>query len=227
VTVLSSYWQGRITDGGPVAERYVRKMLRQMANGDDSVEVYISAATMKKYTRAAFIAEQFGYAYADIWQGGGAQGHGYVMLLVPDPRPQARARAAENWAQYPDAVHGGALPPLVPEAVELLKARMTFDIAAMYTEKQLVLLTAAAALPLAVPLGFTFSTGADAVALAVMVWAAVMALVPVGFAVNRHHKAKSAALLQAAGFRPVTDQRGRRRYVPPHGRLPGRGNPFA
>lgn len=202
-----------------MTERHVRKMLQQMANGDDAVEVYLSAVSLKKYTRAAFIAEQFGYAYADIWQGGGTQAHGCVVLLVPDPSTQARARAAENWAQYPDAVHGGALPPVVPEAVELLKARMTFDIATMYTEKQLVLLVAVAALPLAVPLGFTFSAGADAVALAVIVWAALMALVPVAFAVNRRHKAEYAALLQAAGFRPVTDQRGRRRYVPPGGRL--------
>lgn len=201
-------------------------MLRQLASGEP-VEVAPALGSMKKLSRLAFIAQQFGYEYADIRQGGGPQGNGYVMLIVPDPGPQARERAAQNWAQYPNAVDGGALPPLVPAEVELLKARITFDITTMYTSKQLVVLAGVGAVPLAAPIGFLTSAGTTAVVVAGAAWTALMALVPVGFAVNRRHRDKHAALLEAAGFTQVTDQEGRTRYVPPNGQLPGHGNPFA
>lgn len=208
-----------------MSKRHVQKMLRQMASGEP-VEVAPAMASMKKLARLAFIAEQFGYEYADIWQGGGPQGNGYVMLIVPDPRPQARARAAQNWAQYPNASDGVALPPVVPEAIELLKARITFDITARYSDKQRMVLAGVGTVPLAVLLGFTLSAGTTAVVLAGIVWAGLIALVPVGLVVNRRFRAKYAALLQAAGFTLVTDQNGRPRYVPPGGHLPGHGNPF-
>ncbi|MFC8869800.1 hypothetical protein ACFUAC_19500 [Streptomyces sp. NPDC057148] len=209
-----------------MSRRLARKMLRQMAAGGP-VEVAPFMATTKKLTRLAYVAQQFGYAYADIRQGGGPQGNGYVMLIVPDPSPRARARAARNWELYPEAIDGGTLPPLVPEAVELLKARITFDITAMYGNKQLLLLSGVAALPLAVPIGFVLGSGATAVGIACAAWAALMALTPIGFAVNRRYTGKSAALLEEAGFALVTDENGRLRYVPPEGQLPGHGNPFA
>ncbi|MFF3929317.1 hypothetical protein [Streptomyces hirsutus] len=92
--------------------------------------------------------------------------------------------------------------------------------------RKLILLTGVAAVPLALPLGFAIGEGTTAVVLAGVVWAALMALIPIGFTVNRHYKAKYAALLQAAGFTLVTDQDGRLRYVPPGEPLPGHGNPF-
>ncbi|GAA0906935.1 hypothetical protein [Streptomyces thermoalcalitolerans] len=52
-------------------------------------------------------------------------------------------------------------------------------------------------------------------------------LLPAGLALNRHCKAKYSSLLQAVGYTLVTDRTGRMRYVPPDGRLPGHGNPFA
>ncbi|MFD5661368.1 hypothetical protein [Streptomyces hirsutus] len=155
------------------------------------------------------------------------QGDGYVMWIEPDPSPQAQARAAQNWARYPNAGDGGALPPFVPEALELLEARIAFDITAMYTDRQLILITGIAAVPLALPLGFAIGEGTTAVVLAGVIWAALMALIPIGFTVNRNYKAKYAALLQAAGFTLVTDQDGWLRYVPPGEPLPGHGNPFA
>ncbi|MFI1290213.1 hypothetical protein ACH4VM_17245 [Streptomyces sp. NPDC020792] len=197
-----------------------------MASGEP-VQVAPAMGSMKKFTRLAFIAEQFGYEYADIWQGGGPDGNGYVMLIVPDPSPQARARAAQNWARYPDASDGGPLPTLVPDEVELLKARITFDITVKFTDKQRVLLAAVGAVPLALLVGSEIGTGATAVVLTGIVWAAVMALVSLGLAVNRRYRAKYAALLQAAGCTAVTDPNGRLRYVPPDGQLPGHGNPFA
>ncbi|MDJ1134428.1 hypothetical protein [Streptomyces iconiensis] len=204
----------------------MRKMLRQMGSGEP-VRVAPAMATMKKLTRLAFYAEQFGYAYADVRQGGGPQGNGYVLLLVPDPDPGARARAARNRELYPHASGGGPLPPLGPEAVELFKARITFDITTMYTDKQRILLTGVGVVPIAVPLGILLGTGGTAVAIGFGVWAVLMGIAPIGLAVTRRHKARYSALLEAAGFTPVTDQGGRLRYVPPDGQLPGHGNPFA
>ncbi|MFJ4283686.1 hypothetical protein [Streptomyces massasporeus] len=209
-----------------MSDKHVRKMLRRMESGEP-VEVAPSMATMKRLTRLAFIAQQFGYEYADVRQGGGAQGDGYVLLIVPDPSPEARARAERNRAAYPDAGEGGALPPLDPGAIELLKARITFDITAKYTDRQRILLAGVGAVPLAVMAGFGLGSGITAVVVTVAVWAAVMALLPVGLAFNRRYRARYAALLEAAGFTSVSDQAGRLRYVPPGGQFPGQGNPFA
>ncbi|WP_052310336.1 hypothetical protein [Streptomyces viridochromogenes] len=209
-----------------MSDKHARKMLRQMESGEP-VQLSLSMATMKKLTRLAFYAQQFGYEYADVRQGGGPDGNGYVLLIVPDPTAEAGTRAERNRAAYPNAIDGGTLPPLDPEAVELLKARITFDITAKYTDRQRILLAAAGAVPLAIVVGFGLGTGATAVLLTAAAWAAQMAFVPVGLTVNRRYRAKYAALLEAAGFTPATDPEGRLRYVPPGRELPGQGNPFA
>jgi hypothetical protein len=200
-------------------------MLRQMASGEP-VQVTSAMASMKKLARLAFIAQQFGYEYADVRQGG-PQGNGFVMLIVPDLSPQARARAEQNRAQYQNASDGGALPALVPDEVELLKARIAFDLAARYTEKQLTVIMGVGFSTLAVCLGLQLGADTTAVVVAGIAWAALMAFVPVGIVVNRRYRAKHVARLQAAGFTPVTEQSGRLRYVPRGGQLPGHGNPFA
>ncbi|MED7827036.1 hypothetical protein VXC91_35200 [Streptomyces chiangmaiensis] len=182
---------------------------------------------MKKLARLAFIAQQFGYEYADVRQGGGSQGNGFVLLIVPDPSPQARARAAQNWAQYPNASDGVTLPPLVLDEVELLRARIAFDLTAGFTDKQRMVIGGVGFSALAVSLGFTLGADTTAVVIAGIVWAALMALLPIGLVVDRRYRAKYVARLQAAGFTPVTDQGGRLRYVPPGRQLPGYGNPFA
>ncbi|MEU6278551.1 hypothetical protein ABZ871_40115 [Streptomyces populi] len=209
-----------------MSDRQVRKMLRQMASGEP-VQVVTARASMKKLARLAFIAQQFGYEYADVRQGGGAQGNGFVMLIVPDPDPRARARAEQSRARYPDASDGGALPAPVPEEVELLKARIAFDLAARYTEKQLAAILVAGFSALSVCLGLQLGADTTAAVVAGITWAVLMALVPVGLVVNRRYRAKYAALLRAAGFTPVTERSGRLRYVPRDGQLPGHGNPFA
>ncbi|MGW5122799.1 hypothetical protein ACWEQ7_01785 [Streptomyces sp. NPDC004069] len=192
------------------------KMLRQMTSGQP-VEVAPGMATTKEFARLASIAQQFGYEYAGV-----RQGWGYVMLFVPDFSPQARARAAQNWAQYPNASDGGALPPLAPGAIELLKARITFDMSALYGN-QVIRSIGLCVFPLALGL----QRGTTSVLLAGAFCAVLMVAIPLGLAINRRRKAKCTALLQAAGFIPVTDQNGRLRYVPPSGQFPGQGNPFA
>ncbi|OSP42201.1 hypothetical protein B7767_16935 [Streptomyces sp. 13-12-16] len=205
-----------------MGERRVRKMLRQMESGEP-LRVTGAMPTTTKLARLAAMAQKFGYAYADVRQ----RDKQYLIVIVPDPTPEARERAARNRARYPRAADGGELPRLAPEEVELLKARITFDMTTMYTDKQRILLSAIAAVGLALPVGLVSGEGGMTVVHAALVWAALMALLPAGVAVNRRFREKYAARLRAAGFTPVTEPDGRLRYVPPGGRLPGHGNPLA
>lgn len=209
--------------GVPVSKKHVRKMLRQMAGGEP-VQLTITMTTMKGLTRLAFIAEQFGYEYADLQLSGDNR---MMLSVVPDPGPQARERAAQNRARYPDASDGGSLPPVVPEAIELLKARMVCDLGRQYTEKQRMVIAGFGFTAMVAAIGYRFADSATGVVITVVVWVALMALLRVGLVVSRRYYAKYSAQLQAAGFTAVTDPGGRLRYVPPGGRLPGHGNLFA
>jgi hypothetical protein len=203
-----------------LSKRKLIKMLRQMASGEPvKVKMNPPRGTPDRLSRLAFHAQQFGYEYADIRQKGGPQG-AYVMLLVPDPSPQARARAAQNRARYPDAADGGALPPLAPEAVDLLKARLALDLSTGHSPLQLMMWTAFGGLPVAAyamegcrELGIDPTT---ALIIAGGNWVALIALfVPANLLARRRSRTKNTARLEAAGFTPVTDDGGRLRYVPP------------
>ncbi|WP_344000164.1 hypothetical protein [Streptomyces thermocarboxydovorans] len=205
-----------------MSKRRTQNMLRLMASGEP-VEVTSPMASVKTLARLAFIAQQFGYEYADVRQGG-YNNSSLVMLIVPDPSPQARARAAQNWAQYPNAGDGVSLPPVVPDALELLKARINFDLTGKSAEKRMLfgaIGTTAGAVAVAL------KTGGDGLFWGALFWAFLMSILAVGFVVNRRRNARFAARLQAAGFVQVTDETGRLRYLPPGGQLPGHGNPFA
>lgn len=197
--------------------RVVRKMLRRMESGEP-VRVSRAFPTTTRLARLAAVAQRFGYAYADVRRGGGPRGDGYLIVIVPDPSPEPRA-AERNRQRYPRAAAGGELPRVAPEAVELLKARITFDIAAMYSDRQLILLCAVAAVPLALPLGLLLGSGVWEAVLTGVFWAALMAFVPLGLAANRRYRTRYAAILRSAGFTPLTDPSGRTRYVPSAGRL--------
>ncbi|MFD7678754.1 DUF3824 domain-containing protein [Streptomyces sp. NPDC060187] len=215
-----------------MGKRQVRQMFRLMASGEP-VQLTSPMASVKKLARLAFMAQQFGYEYADVRQGSG-RNNALTMLIVPDPAPQAQARAAQNWAQYPKAGDGVSLPPVVPDALELLKARINFDLTGKNAEKRMrygfVGITVACAV-----LGVR--TGGDSVAWTVagVLWAVLMVVLGIGIVVTRKRNAKFAARLQAAGFAPVTEEGGRVRYLPPtagyggyagyggHGGPPGAG----
>ncbi|MFE0256971.1 hypothetical protein [Streptomyces sp. NPDC059010] len=219
-----------------MSKRQVQKMLRLMAGGGP-VELTSPMASVKKLATLAFTAQQFGYEYVDVRQSGG-RNNALVMMIAPDPSPQARARAAQNWAQYPDAHDGVSVPPLVPDAFELLKARINFDLTGKHAEKRMgyaaIGLTVGAGI-----LGVRLGADAGAWVAAFLTWAFFMAIVGIGFAVNRKRNVKFAARLQAAGFMPITDEGGRVRYLPPGAQMPGQyagqapgqmhgqGNPFA
>ncbi|MGX1562662.1 hypothetical protein [Streptomyces sp. NPDC055506] len=206
-----------------MSKRQTQKMLRLMASGEP-VELTSPMASVKKLARLAFVAQQFGYEYADVRQSSGRNG-ALTMLILPDPSPHARGRAAQNWAQYPNAADGVSLPPLVPDAFELLKARINFDLTGKSAEKRM----GYAALGLTVGcviLGVRLGGEAFDFVAAGVVWLLFMVIFGIGLLVTRKRNAKFAARLQAAGFMPVTDENGRTRYLPPGAQLPGHGNPF-
>lgn len=189
-------------------------MLREMETGEP-VQVTSGMSSIDKIAGLGVVAEQFGYQYADV------RPDGYVMSLVADPRPQARERAAQNWAQYPNAVGGGALQPFVPHAFQLLKARTTFDLTTEYSDRQRLIIASPGITVMVVSV--VAWLGADTTS---VVWVVLMSLIPVVNVSGRRYKAKYAGRLAAAGFTPVTDRSGRLWYLP-GGELPGHGNPFA
>lgn len=195
-----------------MSKRQIRQMFRLMAGGQ-AVQLTSPMASVKKLARLAFIAQQFGYEYADVRQGSG-RNNALTMLIVPDPGPQAQARAAQNWAQYPKAGDGVSLPPVVPDALELLKARINFDLTGKSAEKRMgyaaVGLTVGCA-----ALGVRAGGSSGAFTVAGILWAVLMVVLGIGLVVTRKRNAKFAALLRAAGFAPVTEEGGRVRYLPP------------
>ena len=195
-----------------MSKRQIQNMLRLMASGEP-VELTSPMASVKKLSRLAFVAQQFGYEYADVRQGGGRD-TALKMMIVPDPSPQARARAAQNWAQFPNAGDGVSLPPLVPDALELLKARIQFDLTGKSAQKRMGWAAVGGTAGCAV---VAVRAGGDGTAFAVagVLWVILMAILGIGYAVTRKRNAKFAARLQAAGFAPITDETGRVRYLPP------------
>ncbi|MBC2907255.1 hypothetical protein [Streptomyces cupreus] len=207
-----------------MSKRQVQKMLRLMASGEP-VELTSAMASVKKLARLAFIAQQFGYEYADVRQGG-SRNSSLVMLVVPDHSPQARARAAQNWAQYPNAGDGVSVPPLVPDAFELLKARINFDLTGKSAEKRMVLGALGGSVG-CLAVAMQSPRGGVAWVVAGVLLVLLLGGLGIGFAVNRKRNAKFAVRLQAAGFLPVNDATGRLRYLPPGVQVPGQANPFA
>ncbi|MGW0014928.1 hypothetical protein ACWDVX_34920 [Streptomyces tendae] len=206
-----------------MSKRQTQNMLQLMASGEP-VQLTSRMSSVKKLAKLAFVAQQFGYEYADVRQSGGNNA-ALTMLLVPDPSPQARTRAAQNWAQYPNAGDGVSLPPLVPDAFELLKARINFDLTGKNAQKNMGY-GALGGTVACVVIAFREGGSSDDFVLSGIIWLVLMVALGLGFLVTRKRNAKFAARLQAAGFMPMTDETGRVRYLPPGGQLPGHGNPF-
>ncbi|MGV9914190.1 hypothetical protein [Streptomyces tendae] len=206
-----------------MSRRQTQKMLQLMASGEP-VQLTSRMSSVKKLAKLAFVAQQFGYEYADVRQSGGNNA-ALTMLLVPDPSPQARTRAAQNWAQYPNAGDGVSTPPLVPDAFELLKARINFDLTGKNAQKNMGY-GALGGTVACVVIAFREGGSSDDFVLSGIIWLVLMVALGLGFLVTRKRNAKFAARLQAAGFMPMADETGRVRYLPPGGQLPGHGNPF-
>ncbi|MFJ9666400.1 hypothetical protein ACIRPP_17570 [Streptomyces sp. NPDC101219] len=203
-------------------KRYARRMLRRMESGEP-VEVRPARATLRHFSELTALAEQFGYVYEDVRRDAGPQGSGYAISIVPDPRPEARERAAAHRAAHPRAADGGELPPLVPAEVELLRARIGYDLVAGNTTGKLAVVSVVGLTVLAVCLGIQLGVGLRGALVIAVGWALVTAIVPVGYARNRRYVARQEELLRDAGFTPVTEPDGRLRFLPPQGQAPGAG----
>ncbi|WP_428934685.1 hypothetical protein [Streptomyces sp. ACT015] len=206
-----------------MSRRQIQSMMRELVTGRP-VELSSPMSSVKKLARLAAVAEQFGYAYVDSGHTG-ARNNVLKLLLAPDLSPQARARAAENWARFPHAGDGVSLPPLDPAALELLTARIQFDLTGRNAEKRMgygVVGVTVGALILALRLG---GTGDDFVGAGVF-WLFCLAVLGVGLLITRKRNASFAARLAAAGFTPVQDATGRVRYLSPDHRDPLAPGPY-
>ncbi|SCK33638.1 hypothetical protein H181DRAFT_02755 [Streptomyces sp. WMMB 714] len=215
--------------------RQVDRMLREMS-GAHTVQVVDRWGSTKKLARLVLVAEQFGFMYGDTHQTGG-RAPKTVLTLHRDPNPEAQRRAADSAARYPQALNGGDLPGMqpgpkltpVPEAhphLELLKARVTYDLTGKNAEKR-VLMGA-----IGLTAGFAFllvrNLASDRTAVGPVVgWGFFMLIIACGFLWTRRRHKRSADVLRQAGLVPVQDGQGRTRYLPPGAQLPGSHNPFA
>ncbi len=209
-------------NGGPggerrMSKRQTQKMLRLMASGEP-VELTSPMASVKKLARLAFVAQQFGYEYADVRQGGGNNSQ-LKMLIVPDPSPQAQARAAQNWAQYPNAATGCPCRRSCRTPSNCSRRASTSTSPARAPRSGWA--TARSSPPRSVIMAYRMGGTSDDFVIAGIIWLFLMAVIAIGFVVTRKRNAKFAARLQAAGFLPVTDETGRVRYLPP-----GAGTPY-
>ncbi|MFV6032719.1 hypothetical protein [Streptomyces sp. NPDC056264] len=208
-----------------MGKRLERKMLRLMAGGRP-VALDAGSASFKRLARLAFLAEQFGYEYADLRR----KERSFILHLEPDLRPRAWELAAENRRTYPRAAEGGPLP--VPDAgtIALFRARMMSDLKRTTSLLEALAYTGVAFIISAVGIGFEFGDDrATALTIAGVVVAAEAVFVTALILWGRRANRRAAALLEAAGFTRVPDENGRLRHVPPgdEGRTAGHGNPFA
>ncbi|MEV7287973.1 hypothetical protein AB0O01_25965 [Streptomyces sp. NPDC093252] len=205
-------------------KRLVKRMFREMAEGRP-VRLTVRFAGLRTMARLACLAEQFGYRYADASQG---REEMYLMLR-PDPGAEGRARAAGNRARYPDAATGGPRPPLAPEDVALFRLRIEWDLRTELSGRVRLLLVALFFIPVTAAFMYRFRGNPTAVVVA-GVFCGVILSAAVVFErfVNPRSRARHVTRMLAAGLTPVTDERGRLRYVPSDGpQFPAPGNPFA
>lgn len=213
----------------------VDRMLREMA-GAQSVQVVSRTGSVTKLARLVLVAEQFGFMYGDTRQTGG-RAPKVVLTIHRDPDQQAQRRAADNFARHPQAGDGGDLPGMqpggklkpLPEALahlELLKARINFDLTGKNAEKRMLMggigVTAGFAIAL-----FRSAFEGTAAVFSVVAYVLLLLLLGGGFLWNRKRNARFENVLSQSGLTPVQDENGRTRYLPPGSQLPGHHNPFA
>ncbi|MEU7380174.1 hypothetical protein AB0A91_09225 [Streptomyces sp. NPDC042207] len=187
----------------------VRKVLEQVRQGQ-RVELRLSKSSVAKAAGLACLAEQFGYEYVHAER---VRDNKMLLVLAPDPSPQARARAAENWARYPNAADGVSLPPLVPAAFEVMTARINVDMSGAGDQIAMALVGVIATFGCAYCAVQASGDGLFLLVIGVL-WVCFLVASAGGFLFLRRRHARAVALLQAAGFVPVTEERGRVRYRP-------------
>ncbi|MFF8391805.1 hypothetical protein, partial [Cellulosimicrobium funkei] len=119
-----------------LADRHIAALMRQIAT-QDVIELVHPFAEWQTFGALAYIAECYGFRYADV-RLVGKNKIAYIRL-VRDTGPQAQQRAAANIAAFPDPGPGRPVPGMyvgsltpVPEAqadVELLTTLIRYDAA--------------------------------------------------------------------------------------------------
>ncbi|MFI9153883.1 hypothetical protein [Streptomyces sp. NPDC053367] len=203
-----------------LAEKQITAIMRQVAS-QDVVEIDHPYAKGRTVAALAYIAEAYGFRYADARLEGDAQRKSLHVYLVRDPDERARQRAAANAAAYPQAGAGGPVPGMrqgtltpLPEAeaeVDLLMGLIRFDTAVSVADPKKFM--AMSWMIAAVMVLLAVVTGKYAVALPLAVLLPV--LLQVALRINVRRRAKLAARLTAAGCTPIQDEMGRTRYVRP------------
>ncbi|WP_245694231.1 hypothetical protein [Streptomyces abyssalis] len=211
------------------------RMLREMAVAP-TVQVASRTGTATRLARLVLVAEQFGFMYGDTHQSGG-RAPKTVLTLHRDPAPEAQRRAADNHARYPQAADGGDLPGMqpggklrpLPDAaahLELLKARINFDLTGKHAEKRMLIGALGATAGFAILILRRLAEGTTPV-VAIVGYVLVLLALGGGFLWNRKRNTRFEHVLRQAGLTPVQDGSGRTRYLPPGSQLPGQYNPFA
>jgi hypothetical protein len=203
-----------------LVEKHITAVMRQVAS-QDVVELDHPNAKARTVASLAYIAEAYGFRYADARLEGDPQHKTLHVYLVRDTDDRARQRAAANAAAFPQAGAGGPVPGMrqgtltpLPEAepeVDLLLSLIRFDTASAAGDPK-KFLTMSWAIPLVLVL-MAVLTGKYAVLLPLAV--ALPVLLQIALRVNVRKRANMAERLVAAGCTPVRDQQGRERYVRP------------
>ncbi|MFJ5776736.1 hypothetical protein [Streptomyces sp. NPDC093094] len=201
-----------------LTEQHITAVMRQVAS-QDVVELHHPYAKAQTVGSLAYIAEAYGFRYADAR----VEGEQKTMhvYLVREHDEGALRRAAANAAAFPQAGAGGAVPGMrqgtltpLPEAqaeVDVLMALIRYDAFGSAVDRRKFI-----AMSWSFPLVFLLLavlTGQYAVLVPL---AALPPVVLLGaLRINTAKRAKTAERLTAAGCVPVQDQQGRERYVRP------------
>ncbi|MGI5377599.1 hypothetical protein ACQEV2_25825 [Streptomyces sp. CA-251387] len=201
-----------------LADRRVTALMRQIAS-QDVVELVHPYARSRTLGALAYLAECYGFRYADVRRVG--ENKTLHVYLVRDTDPRAQQRAAANAAAFPQAGAGGPVPGMrpgsltpVPEAqpdVDLITALIRYDsLGAVGDRKRLLTMAwgSAALFPL---LALLTAKPAVLLPLAVLMPALLLG----ALRLNTTRRVKLAQRLTAAGYTPVRDEAGRERYVRP------------
>ncbi|MFF5846898.1 hypothetical protein ACFY74_36145 [Streptomyces massasporeus] len=201
-----------------LADRHITALMRQIAT-QDMIELVHPFAEWQTFGALAYIAECYGFRYADVrLVGKHKMAH---IRLVRDTSPQAQQRAAANIAAFSDPGPGRPVPGMylgsltpVPEAqedVELITTLIRYDAAGAAANRKQLLAMASAGPVLFLLLAVLTGKYAVLLPLAVLTPAFLLG----ALRINTTRRAKLAERLLAAGCTPVRDEAGRERFVRP------------
>ncbi|MEV6649434.1 hypothetical protein [Streptomyces sp. NPDC051219] len=213
------------------ADRQIAGLLRQVASKDVVVLTH-PFSVASRLAALAYVAEQYGFAYVEARRDE-ANKQAMNVYLYRDPSPEARQREVATISRYPQAGNGGPVPGMRPgtlkpdagarEAVARLKDRIGFDVLGDGLEKG--------------PKRFVGGMFALVVLMTLLdgkyILAKLVGGVALGaalaglFRLSALRRGRMEQRLLDAGFVPVSDQYGRRRFLAAGEQLPGHANPFA